>query len=320
MKYRHIPVMLNEVLTILNPQPGEFYIDCTLGGAGYTLDISEKINKKGKIFSFDLDTIAIENAQKIIKNKKIKNIVLIHDNFKNVYQSIKEYFNEEPINKFAGIVFDLGLSSAQLEDRSRGFSFQFDAPLDMAFCLSKDQTSKTLEIVNKQSVTEIINIIREYGEEKFAYSIAKAIEKTRNCKRIESTNDLIMAIKSGTPKSYQNNKKINFATKTFQALRIATNDELNNIREALPDAINLLKIGGKIVVISYHSLEDRIVKNFFKKESRDCLCPPELPICQCGHKASLKTITIKVLTPNREEVETNPRSRSAKLRAAEKII
>jgi len=321
MKYEHTPVMLKEIINYLQPVSGAYFIDCTLGGASYTLKISDLIGEKGLVLGIDMDKNAIENAQKQIGIKKKNNIILAHDNFSNLKSIVSEKISKklisgEQYNIFDGVVFDLGLSSAQLADRSRGFSFQNDTPLDMAFGFSAKK--KTRDIVNKSKIDYLKNIFREYGEEKYAYSIARGIIKARKEKEINTTYDLIKIISDNVPSFYKN-KKIHFATKVFQALRIATNDELQNIKDALPQALDLLKVGGRIAVVSFHSLEDRIVKQFFKKESKDCICPPEVPICQCGHKKQIKIINKKPLKAEEEEIKINPRSRSALLRVAEKI-
>jgi 16S rRNA (cytosine1402-N4)-methyltransferase len=315
MEYKHIPVMLKEVMEILNPQFGQKFIDCTLGGGGYARAIIESIGDEGKVLAIDLDELAINNAQlnfnTEIKNKKL---ILAHGNFKNLSSIIEKYFTADA--EFDGIVLDLGLSSAQLEDRHRGFSFNLPvAPLGMNFAGQVGETAEN--IINSWNAENLTKIFKEYGEEKFAYKIALAIVNQRKLDRINTTGKLVEIITQVVPKRWQN--KIHPATKVFQALRIAVNQELENLQLVLPQAVNSLKSGGKLVVISYHSLEDRIVKQYFREESRDCLCPPSSPICQCGHKANLKILTRHILRPTEEEVLTNPRSRSAKLRAAEKI-
>jgi 16S rRNA (cytosine1402-N4)-methyltransferase len=318
MEYRHIPVMLSEVMRYLNPCEGQYFIDCTLGGGGYAMEIARRVGKNGKVLAIDLDEMAIENFKFKILNLKLDNIILAKDDFRNLFKIVENSFENKNI-KFDGIVFDLGLSSAQLADRERGFSFQFDAPLNMAFGRNTENSKqKTEYIVNNFSQEELIRIIREYGEERFAGRIAREIEHFRKLKPVKTTGQLVEIIGRAVPASYKN-KRIHFATRTFQALRIATNQELENLEEALPRAVELLRPGGRIAAVSYHSLEDRIVKNFFKKESKDCLCPPEFPICQCGHKAKLKILTAKVIKPMESEVMNNPSARSAKLRAAIKI-
>lgn len=315
-EYKHIPVMLNEVLEYLNSQHGQYFIDCTLGGAGYTIAIAKKIGAKGRVLAIDLDEMAIENAKKKIKNKKLNNIILVQDNFSNLLKIASKNFKGK---KFDGIVLDLGFSSAQLDDKNRGFSFQSDAPLNMAFGdIIDDRQNSTEYIVNNFKEYELRKIISEYGEERFAARIARQIVESRKAKRIKTTGQLAEIIKGAAPKKYLYSK-IHPATRTFQALRIATNNELENLKEVLPQALSLLREGGKLVVVSFHSLEDRIVKHFFKKEARDCVCPPDCLICQCGHKKQIKILTKKVIRAREEEVHDNPRSRSAKLRAVEKI-
>jgi 16S rRNA (cytosine1402-N4)-methyltransferase len=320
MNYVHEPVMLEEVIDYLKPKIGEKFIDGTLGGGGYTLAISKLIGESGEIIAIDLDRDAISNTKTKIKKEKINNIKLINGNFKDLSKIIQDNYKKESIGKFDGIVFDLGLSSYQLEDRSRGFSFRMDAPIDMEFDGKnrESEVSKTEEILNNYNEEDLIKILKELGEERFARNIVRNIIKYRENKEIKTTGQLVAIIKDSIPKRFQRGK-IHPATKTFQALRIATNTELQNLEEMLPQAMKLLKKGGRIVIVTFHSLEDRIVKHFFKDESKECICPPKFPICQCDHKASFKIITKKPIVPTEEEVLKNPRSRSAKLRAAEKI-
>lgn len=293
MAYQHIPVMLPEVLEHLNPLPGGKYIDCTLGGAGYTLAIAEKAGSKGKVIGIDLDEMAIQNAEAKINEKKLKNISLVNDNFKNLKTIISEKF---PAEKFDGIVFDLGLSSAQLDDEARGFSFKGERPLDMSFGPINEKS--TVEIINQYPLLELTKIFRDYGEEKYAYQIAKAIVASRREKRIKTTSDLVGIIERAVPPRFRT--KIHPATRVFQALRIETNEELAGLQAVLPDAVDLLKPHGRLVIVSFHSGEDRIVKRFFKGEE------------------DLKILTKRPLIPTDKETEENPRARSAKLRAAEK--
>lgn len=331
MEYKHEPVMLKEVIEYLSPKAGGYFIDCTLGGGGYTMEIAKRAGEKGRVLAIDLDEMALENLEFRIKNLESKNnIVLVKDNFRNLAEIARNNFENKNI-KFDGIVFDLGLSSAQLADRSRGFSFQFDSALNMAFGkhkfnaglpvgrqVSEQIFTDTQIILNKWPQEKLEKILREYGEEKFARSIVKKIVKERKLRPITTTGELVEIIKIAVPAVYRR-QKIHFATRTFQALRISTNRELENLEVVLPQAVELLKSGGKIAVISYHSLEDRIVKKFFKQESKECLCPPEFPICRCNHKAKFKILTKKAVLPSLEEINKNPRARSAKLRVAEKI-
>jgi 16S rRNA (cytosine1402-N4)-methyltransferase len=320
MEYQHIPVMLKEVIEYLKPAAGMKFIDCTLGGGGYTLELSKTLGSKGLVIGIDEDPFSIKTVKEKINTQKINNIFLSNDNFKNLSKIIKESNKEESIG-FDGIVFDLGLSSAQLKDRGRGFSFQLDqAPLVMDFGgITEEDSSKTEKIVNKYKEEELERIFRNYGEERFSKNIARNIIKYRKTKQVKTVGELVPIIMDSIPGRFKNGAKIHPATRVFQALRIATNDELESLNSALPQALDLLKKGGRIAVISYHSLEDRIVKNFFKYESKDCVCPPEIPVCRCGHLRSLKIITKKALKPSEEEIIENPRSRSAKMRVAEKV-
>ncbi|MHB8903979.1 MAG: 16S rRNA (cytosine(1402)-N(4))-methyltransferase RsmH [Patescibacteria group bacterium] len=295
MAYNHIPVMLSEVLEYLKPEAGQKFIDGTLGGAGYTLALAKVVGDKGRILSTDLDQLAIGNAEEKIKQSKLKNIVLVKDNFKNLAAIVKEKFPTD--QKFDGIVFDLGLSSAQLDDEDRGFSFKSSGPLNMAFGTGGEISTE--EIVNEYPLLELTRIFKEYGEERQAYRYAKGIVDARKFIRIKTTADLVSIIENLYPAKFYH--KTHPATKLFQALRIETNGELNSLKQVLPDAIELLKPNGKIVIISFHSGEDRIVKRFFKS------------------RTDLKILTKRPLVPSDSEIMSNPRSRSAKLRAAQKI-
>ncbi len=319
MNYIHKSVMLKEILDNIDLKKGDKVVDCTLGGAGYTSAFSVKVGSKGRVISFDLDNLAIKNAEKIIKDNNYDNITLINDSFHNLKLGIKKIFKDEDVQNFKAVVMDLGLSSAQLDDMSRGFSFLKDAPLDMTFGGSGEDKNTTQEIINNKSEKELEKIIKNYGEERFAKNIALGIIKARRIKKIQRSQELVDIIRGSIPGSYAQNSKIHFATRTFQAFRIASNDELSRLKKVLPQALDILKLGGKLAVVSFHSLEDRIVKHFFKMESRDCICLPEIPLCKCGHKAKIKIITKKPLAASKEEIKNNPRARSAKLRIAEKI-
>jgi len=295
MAYFHVSVMLKEILNYLDPRPGKKYIDCTLGGAGYTIALAKEVGEQGQVIAIDLDELAIKNATRLIAQQKLENIVLVNDNFKNLKTVVSEQVSPEA--KFDGIVFDLGLSSAQLDDEARGFSFKGERPLDMSFGPKNERS--TADIVNTYSLPELTRIFQEYGEERYAYRIAKEIVEARKKKRIASTHDLVSIIEKVTPFRYYS--KIHPATRIFQALRMETNEELKVLEAVLPDAVSLLKPYGRLVVVSFHSGEDRIVKKFFKDN-------PEI-----------KILTKKPLIPTAEEMANNSRARSAKLRAAEKI-
>lgn len=310
----HIPVMLEEVIDNLQVKKGDFCIDGTLGAMGYTKRLLNEIGKEGKVLSLDLDEKVIAEAGRIKQEENLDNLIIEHSNFKNVKEVVQKHFSLQ--QKFNCIVVDLGLSSDQLYDEERTFSFQSDAPLDMAF--SETDLNDTQNIINTYSQRELERIIKDYGEERFAKSISNNIVKERKRKSIKTGKDLQSLIARTVPKRFWP-KNVNVATKTFQALRIATNEELQNLEEFLPQAIELLKPQGRLAVVSFHSLEDRIVKHYFKREAKDCICPPQAPICVCGHKAKIQIITPKGITANKEELERNPRARSARLRIVEKI-
>lgn len=295
MGYSHKSVMLREVLKFLNPQPGQTFIDCTLGGAGYTLAIATAVGEKGKVVGIDLDSLALKNAAAEITDRKLKNIILVEDNFKNLETIIEA--NLPSGAKVDGIVMDLGLSSAQLDDESRGFSFKGDRPLNMAFGPIND--ASTVDIVNHYPLLELTRIFREYGEEREAYRIAKAIVENRRLKKLTTTGDLVALIEKVVPPRFRS--RIHPATKIFQALRMETNEELKALSEALLAAAQALRPGGRLAVVSFHSGEDRIVKRYLK----------DTP--------GWKILTKRPETPQEDEIEANPRARSAKLRAAERI-
>jgi len=312
--YNHTPVLLEEAIEYLNPQPGDLIADCTLGGGAYTIELAKRVGKSGQVIAIDLDETAIKHAKLKSVKEKLDNISFYHANFRELEKIIKEDFSGSSQHRLAGLVFDLGLSSGQLQDRSRGFSFQTDDPLNMAFG-SLIGEKRTEEIVNATPVGELASILREYGEERFALPIARSIAYVRRAKPITTTGELVAAIARAVPGSYRRSR-LHFATRTFQALRIATNEELDNLKILLQSLKNILLPGARIVAVSFHSLEDRIVKQFFKTESRDCICPPSVPVCVCGHQAWLKILTKKAVGASPAEIAANPRARSAKLRAA----
>lgn len=312
---RHIPVMLQEVMAGLSPRPGQKYIDCTLGGGGYSLALAAAVGSDGLVLATDLDPEAIANMEAIKRERGLSQITTVHSNFKNIKSVAEELY---PGVQFDGIVMDLGLSSAQLSDEERGFSFRSSGELNMAFD-GAGEAGRTEMIVNDYGERELAQIIRDYGEENYASRIAKAIVARRYESRITTVADLVEVIASAVPAIYKNDRRLHFATRTFQALRIETNGELENLKQVLPDGLELLSSGGRLVAVSFHSLEDRLVKQFLVKESKDCLCPPKLPACVCGHKAQVKIITKRPLMASEQEVQENPRSRSAKLRIAQKL-
>jgi len=294
----HIPVLVDEVIQYLNPKPNDNFIDATIDGGRHAIKILEKTEPKGKILGIDLDKKLLENLKFKIQNLKLDDrLILVNDSFKNL-KEITEKYNFKNI---AGILFDLGMSSWHLEESKRGFSFQRNETLDMRFNSSQELTAR--EVVNKWPEYKIEEVLREYGEERYSKRIAKTIVSERRKKPILTTFDLIEIIKKAVPKNYDRGR-IHPATRTFQALRIATNQELENLKIALPQALEILENGGRIVVISFHSLEDRIVKNFFREKAKE---------------GKLKILTKKPIRASEKEVQKNPRSRSAKLRAAIKL-
>jgi 16S rRNA (cytosine1402-N4)-methyltransferase len=300
----HIPVMQKEVIEALAVQPGGRYIDCTAGTGGHASAILKHSSPGGQLLGIDADPSAVEMARKRLAGYG-SSVLISNDNFVNL-ESVCHKYDFMPVH---GILLDLGLSSLQLNDNGRGFSFQYTAPLDMRF--SPDQEITAADIVNKYSEAELARIIRDYGEETSSHRIAKYIINERP---ISTTIELAKVVEQAV--GFRG--RIHPATKTFQALRIAVNNELEHLESTLRQAVNLLGFEGRLVVISYHSLEDRIVKQFMQHEAKDCICPPEAPACNCHHTASLKLINKKVITPSVEEVSHNPRSRSAKLRIAER--
>ncbi|HUV52259.1 MAG TPA: 16S rRNA (cytosine(1402)-N(4))-methyltransferase RsmH [Dehalococcoidia bacterium] len=302
----HEPVLLDEVIDALQIQRGGRYVDCTVNGGGHAEAILDECIPGGKLLGIDADPEAIKVATERLKSYG-KDAILVNENFKYL-ENICTRYGFHPVN---GILFDLGMSTLQLESSGRGFSFQQDAPLDMRF--SPRQAVTAADIVNTYSEGELTALLEKYGEEWRGRQIARRIvEKRPIATTVELAQIVSKAVAGGRG-------KIHPATKTFQALRIAVNQELENLELALKQAVNLLGSGGRIIAISFHSLEDRLVKEFFRRESQGCLCPPAVPICVCGHISTLRLVTKKTVRPSLAELETNPRSRSAKMRVAERI-
>jgi len=306
----HKSVLLKETIEALNLKEGMIVVDATLGGGGHAREILKKIGDDGKLIAFDWDKEAIERFEGVDLRKR--NAVLVNESFGN----IDEVLNSLQINKVDAIVADLGISSDQLDDARRGLSFQKDAPLDMRLDRSKSLTAA--EVVNSYSEEDLKKIIREYGDERFAARIASAIAKARNEAPIKDTKQLAKLIVDAVPEMYRRGR-IHPATKTFQALRIEVNGELDAIKAFIPEAIEKLAPKGRLAIISFHSGEDSIVKNMLREYARGCICPPEMPVCVCGIKPKVKLITRKPMVSSEEEIARNPRSRSAKLRVAEKL-
>jgi len=310
MKQEHIPVLLAEVVKYLNLKKGSVIIDCTLGGAGHAKAILRAIKPSGFLLGIDQDEMAINRAKKELSSFS-QQIKLVKDSFTN----LDEILMRDGFQKVDGVLFDLGVSSFQFDFPERGFSYRFDAPLDMRMDTSQKLTA--CDVVNTYSKDELTSLISQYGEEKWASRIASFVVETRRRRMIQTTFELVDIIKEAIPASARR-KGGHPAKRTFQAIRIEVNGELDSLEKGLRSAIRWLKTGGRLVVISYQSLEDRIVKNIFKDYSKGCICPPEMPICVCGRKPITKILTKKPIKPSEGEKERNPRSKSAKLRVAEK--
>ncbi|XUW99968.1 MAG: 16S rRNA (cytosine(1402)-N(4))-methyltransferase RsmH [Dehalogenimonas sp.] len=302
----HIPVMLDETLQALAVGPGGRYIDGTVGAGGHSRAILELAAPGGQLLGFDADRNSLDTASRNLKAID-GSYLLVNQNF----DTMEAFARANDFYPVHGILLDLGLASMQLSESGRGFSFQYDAPLDMRF--SPDQELTAAEIINTYAESEIADILWRYGEERFSRKLARRIIETRP---IKTTTELASLI----ARTIGRGGDIHPATRTFQALRIAVNEELTRLERTLEQATRLLGFGGRLVVISYHSLEDRIVKQFMQQESTDCICPADLPECRCGHTARLRILNKKVITPSEDELHVNPRSRSAKLRAAERIL
>lgn len=310
MEFKHVSIMLEECMNALDIKKDGIYIDCTLGGAGHSIEILKRLSPKGYLIGIDQDNDALSAAK--IRLKDFSNVIYVHNNFYN----IESILDELKIDKVDGILMDLGVSSYQLDRAERGFSYMKDAPLDMR--MNQESSFSAYDIVNTYSEEEISNIIRDYGEEKFAKRIANFIIDRRKNKNIETTFELVDIIKAAIPAKARREGP-HPAKRTFQAIRIAVNRELEILEKTIEDGIKHLNIGGRMAIITFHSLEDRIVKNKFRDMENPCTCPKGFPMCMCNKKPILKVISRKPVEPSEEEIEENPRSRSAKLRIGEKI-
>ena len=309
--FDHTTVLLKETVDGLNINPDGIYVDCTLGGAGHSEYLVKQLSSKGRLICFDQDTTAIENA-KIRLAEYLDRVTFVHSNFRY----LKEELNNLGIFEVDGILYDLGVSSPQLDTPERGFSYNHDAPLDMRMDQTASLTAR--DVLNNWSYEDLVRIFFRYGEEKFSKQIARKIEQAREKQPIETTGELVELIKAGIPAAARRTGG-HPAKRVFQAVRIAVNDELGAAEDSLMDAIDLIKVGGRISVITFHSLEDRLTKTIFKEASSLPDLPPGLPIIPDHLKPTLKLVTRKPILPSEEELASNNRSRSAKLRIAEKI-
>lgn len=311
IEFNHISVLLNETIEMLNIKPEGIYVDGTLGGGGHSYEICKKLNNKGRLIGIDQDEAAIQAAA--TRLHEYENLVTI---VRSNYVNMKEVLRELKIDRVDGILLDLGVSSYQLDTVERGFSYKEDAPLDMRMDTRMDISAK--DIVNGYSEYDLYRIIRDYGEDKFAKNIAKHIARVRAEKPIETTGELAEVIKAAIPAKLRVNGHP--AKKTFQAIRIELNKELEVLSRALEDMMGLLNDGGRLCIITFHSLEDRIVKVFFKNQENPCTCPPNFPVCVCGKKPLGAVISRKAILPSDEEIQFNKRSKSAKLRVFERRL
>ena len=310
MEFNHISVLLNECLERLNIKENGIYVDGTLGGAGHSSEILKRLSNEGRLIGIDQDTDALKAAKERLKN--YSNVTFVHSNF----SSIENVLNNLNIDGVDGILMDLGVSSYQLDEGERGFSYMKDAPLDMR--MNRDNDFSAYNVINEYSEEDLYRIIRDYGEEKFARRIASFIVENRQEKNIETTLELVEIIKSAIPAKARREGP-HPAKRTFQAIRIEVNSELSILNKTIEDGVGKLNKGGRMAIITFHSLEDRIVKNKFRDLAVSCRCPKEFPVCVCGEKAKVKVISRKAIEPTKEEVDINPRSRSAKLRVIEKL-
>lgn len=311
-QFKHHSVLLRETLESLQPHSGGMYIDCTLGGGGHTLEILHHSEPDGRILCLDQDPSALENAENKLKDFLGNRVVLARSNFRQV----AEVAEKAGFTRVQGILFDLGVSSPQFDRAERGFSYRMDAPLDMR--MDPDGSLTARDIVNLWSEEQLADIFFRYGEEKFSRRIAKQITEVREVRPIESTFELAELVRAAIPAATRRTGG-HPAKRVFQALRIAVNDELGALEFALQAAFSLLDSAGRMAVISFHSLEDRIVKQQFADWAQGCICPPDFPVCQCGRVPQARVLTRKPIVPTAEEEDQNPRARSAKLRVVEKL-
>jgi 16S rRNA (cytosine1402-N4)-methyltransferase len=302
----HKPVLYQEILDVLRPHAGGIYVDGTVGAGGHAWGILEASSPDGKLIGFDLDPQALAIAREKLAPFGDR-FVLVHAS----YTKMSAQLDALGVDSVDGILLDLGLSSMQLAAADRGFSFQEDGPLDMRF--DPEAHTSAADLVNHLPESDLADLIYQYGEERYARRIAAALVAARP---LDTTVELAELVAKAVP---DGRKRIHPATRTFQALRIAVNDELASVEAALPQAVDALKAGGRLAVIAFHSLEDRIVKRYFRRQSGDCICPPESPICTCEHQATIKEVTRKPIRPTEAETRSNPRARSARLRVAEKL-
>lgn len=310
MEFQHVSILLMECIDSLNIAPDGIYVDATLGGAGHSLHIAQRLGENGRLICIDRDDMALENARDRLKDY-MDRVTLVKSDFRNIDSAIAGC----GVDRVNGILFDLGVSSPQLDIAERGFSYMQDARLDMR--MDQQQELSAYEVVNEWDRNELKRILYEYGEERYAPQIAAAIERARKEKPIETTLELAELIRGAMPSSARREKQ-HPAKRSFQAIRIAVNDELMSVEQAMERSIDCLAPQGRLAVITFHSLEDRIVKSAFKNAAQGCICPKDFPVCVCGRTPKVKLVSRKPLLPGAKEIAENPRARSAKLRVCER--
>lgn len=308
MEYRHVTVLLHEAVENLLTDPDGVYVDCTLGGAGHTALLLSLLSDKGRVIGIDRDSVALQNAKEKINDSRL---ILCKNNFAEIAEVVRKYA-PDGVN---GILADLGVSSPQIDNPLRGFSYSADAPLDMR--MDQTQSFSAYDVVNGYTRDDLVRILRDYGEERFAGRVADHILRAREIKPIETTSELTAIVADAVPKG--NKKEGHPCKRTYQAIRIEVNSELSSISEMIDAGVPCLKSGGRMAIITFHSLEDRIVKNAFATLENPCTCPKDFPICVCGKKPVVRVLTRKPILPGEEEIQNNNRAHSAKMRVCEKI-
>ena len=311
MEFKHIPIMLDSCLDNLKIKPDGIYVDATLGGAGHSSEIAKRLSPNGTLIGIDKDIEAINASKERLKNSKCK-VLFVNDDFKN----FKQILQNLGIEKVDGVLIDLGVSSYQIDNKERGFSYIGDGKLDMR--MNQSQKLSAYEVVNNYTYEKLVKILYEYGEESFAKNIVRNIINKREVSPIQTTKELVEIIEKSVPAKVLH-KGGSVAKKTFQAIRIEVNGELTGLSEVIQDMINSLNVEGRLCVLTFHSLEDRIVKNIFRDNATGCICPKNFPICVCGHKEKVKLPYNKPILPSEKEQSENSRSKSCKLRVAEKL-
>lgn len=317
MSTYHTPVLLAETLDALRLESGATVVDATVGGGGHAGEIVKRISPAGHLIGLDRDAQALSAARDRLKQVTSEGIEVKIDLIQDRFDTLNQHLEALKITQVDAILADLGVSSHQLDTAERGFSFQAEAPLDMRMDQSHGETAQ--ELIHRLSEQELAEVLRDYGEESLSRPLARLMKQAESEGRLNTTTELALLVENVSRRRYRTPSRVHPATRTFQALRIAVNQEMDALHSFLPQALEALRPGGRLAVITFHSLEDRAVKQFFQHEVKGCICPPELPVCRCGHTPRLKVISKKPITASDSEINQNPRARSAKLRVAERI-